>query len=362
MLFLDKATTFNLDHRAGFLRGASSPPLVVAGGGEGGVSLCRFTPEPGISRVPTSGEIGLLCPHPSEPLLALIECDSGRLVVLRFDGSPVFQEDPPRPPKGSPEWMTAGYTDCRFDAIGTYLLCAARASEDHIEVQLRETEGWSIVDQAVVADPFGGSAASFHSTARPDAWALWLAAGQDGQCVYWLTCDGGRLHAAIEPSLENTVPPAFSPGGDEFLTIEVPGPLRRHRFPQAELLGACESPFGADDLFEISLCYLDDTRALAGTASGRIAVVDTPTMRVVNEVVVEGHEPRPTEDYHPVLTGEMQLCTDTLYFERIGNHLIIVHALHHPLEPGPDGGVKFEEWRDGLLCFPVDYVLEQCGA
>jgi hypothetical protein len=51
-----------------------------------------------------------------------------------------------------------------------------------------------------------------------------------------------------------------------------------------------------------------------------------------------------------------------LYFERIGNHLIIVYPLHRPMERGPDGRVKFEEWRDGLLCFPVDYVLEQYAA
>jgi hypothetical protein len=364
MLFLDKATTTTLDfaRRTVIMPGASPPPLVAAGG-ERDVSLCWLTPQPVIHRVTTPGKTGRVCPHPSKPLLALTNSETGRLTVIGFDGTTIFRQDAPALPAGSPEWMMAGYTDCRFDDRGNWLLCAARASEDHIEVQLRETEGWSIVDRIVVADPFGGSAASFHPTARPDTWALWLAAGQDGQCTCWLTRDGDSLGAAIESCLEDAIPPVSSPDGDAFLTIEVSGPLRRYRYPQVELLGSCDSPYGEDDLFGTSLCYLDSTRALAGSDNGRIAAVDTAAMRVVNEVIIEGHEPRPTEDYYyPQLVGDRRQCTDISYFERSENHLIVVWKLHHPMERRrPDGSVsiRFDEWRDGMLCFPVDYVLEQ---
>jgi hypothetical protein len=53
---------------------------------------------------------------------------------------------------------------------------------------------------------------------------------------------------------------------------------------------------------------------------------------------------------------------DISHIERVGDDLIVVHPLHQPSEPGPDGRVKFEEWRDGLLCFPINCVLEQHGA
>jgi hypothetical protein len=69
-------------------------------------------------------------------------------------------------------------------------------------------------------------------------------------------------------------------------------------------------------------------------------VVDTPTMQLVNEVIVEGHPPR---------SDEREPCTDLVFFERIGNHLIIVYNL-------------FPQKRDRLLCFPFDYVQEQYAA
>jgi hypothetical protein len=130
-------------------------------------------------------------------LLALVEHGSGKLFVLGFDGSPMFEEPAPRLPEGSPECMTGGYTDCQCDLSGTYLLCAATVSEDNVEIQLRETDRWSVVSRAVVEDPFGASSASFHSTTRPDTWALWLAAGQDGQCVFWVMRDDSSLRATM---------------------------------------------------------------------------------------------------------------------------------------------------------------------
>jgi hypothetical protein len=255
--------------------------------------------------------------------------------------------------------MTAGYSDAQFDSNGTYLLCAAKRDAHHIEVQLREAEGCSVVNRVLVADSFGGSNASFHPTALPDTWTLWVAAGQEGQCVYWLKCEGGSLRVRLEPCLENTIPPAFSPGGDEYLTIETGGPLHRYRYPQTQLLGTCDSLYGEEDLFD-SVCYLDNARALARSVNGRIALIDTPTMRVVKDVIVEGHLPRPVEECYPKLAGDKQLCTDISYFVRIANHLIIIYPLRRPTNRGRDGTVKFEEWRDALLCFPAEYVLEQC--
>jgi hypothetical protein len=299
-------------------------------------------------RLSALGEIAAISPHPTRPLLAVIERGSGKLLVLGFDGSLMFEEAAPRLPEISP--------DCQFDVSGTYLLCAANVSKDRVEVQLRETERWSVVSRAVVADPFGQSHASFHPTARSDTWSLWIAAGQDGHCVYWVMRDGSSLRATIEPCLENSLPPVFSPSGDEFLTIDEPGsPLERYRYPPAELLGVCECPY-AEDEFGTSLCYLDNSRALARSIKGRIAVVDTPSMRVVEELAIEDHEPRPAEEYYPRLAGDKSLCSDISYFERMGDYLIVVHPLRHPLEPGPDEG------RDGMLCFPVGYVLERYAA
>jgi hypothetical protein len=34
--------------------------------------------------------------------------------------------------------------------------------------------------------------------------------------------------------------------------------------------------------------------------------------------------------------------------------MIVVDPLHRALEPEPEGGLKFEKWRDGMLCFPSE--------
>jgi len=82
MLFLNEAIAFELDHRAYYLRGIPSPPLLVAASKEGRLSLCRLTPEPSISRLSAPGEIAAVSPHPTRPLLALTEVDLASCLCL----------------------------------------------------------------------------------------------------------------------------------------------------------------------------------------------------------------------------------------------------------------------------------------
>lgn len=55
------------------------------------------------------------------------------------------------------------------------------------------------------------------------------------------------------------------------------------------------------------LCYLDNSRALALSTNGRIAVVATCAMPVVDELIIVGHEPRPTEECDPQTAGDRAL-------------------------------------------------------
>src|SRR5262249_13985978 len=108
------------------------------------------------------------------------------------------------------------------------------------------------------------------------------------------------------------------------------------------------------DEFGTSLCYLDDSRALACSINGRIVAVDTQSMRVVDELAIEDHEPRPIEEYYPRVAGDddKSVCSDITYFKGAGDYLIVVHPLRRPIEPGPDR----------MLCFRVGYVLERYAA
>lgn len=97
----------------------------------------------------------------------------------------------------------------------------------------------------------------------------------------------------------------------------------------------------------ISLCRLSPGPGISRLfAPGKVAAI-------------EGHEPGPTEKYHPWLPPAAELCTDISYIERVGDYLVVVHELHETGKRGPDGRAKR---RDGLLCFPVGSVLERLGA
>jgi hypothetical protein len=263
--------------------------------------------------------------------------------------------------------MTGGYHHCLFDASGRYLWCAASVSADQIEVQLRETDGWSVVSRIRVEDPFGASSAGansamFLATAEPKTLSLWLADGQGGACVYWVARDGVHIRCALEPSLCDTTPPEFAPNGREFLVIDLYGAVQRFRYPAVELLGSWQSPFGAGEPFRFFVCYLDHKRALALSLNGRIAVLDTAAMRVANELSIEGHEPRPVEEYYPTLAGDRALCTDISCFERLGDYLIFFHAGDRARASSSDGSPhvenRDEEETEGMLCFPISYVLD----
>jgi hypothetical protein len=268
--------------------------------------------------------------------------------------------------------MRGGYDHCLFDESGRYLWCAASISTDQIEVQLREADGWTVVSRTLVDDPFGASSAGASSamllpTAEPGTLSLWLADGHGcGACVYWVARNGVRVRCSPEPSLRDTTPPEFSPSGREFLAINLFGTVQRFSCPVVELLGVCESPFGDDDPFRFSVCYLNDARALAVSLDGRIAVLDTPTMRVVNELIIEGHEPRPAEEYHPNLAGDKNLCTDIGDVMRLGDYLIFGHAADPPQGSVPRRRLNTEDQDDtdtqGMLCFPISYVLDRYAA
>ncbi len=368
MLLLKDAVAFGREEPANLLHCTRCRPLVlktpeILNGSEVmHISLCGLTPRPSLAplsaRCLISSSHGA---HSSMPLLAEIvetrwgKPDQGKLLLRRFDGSIAL--DIPAPPlrEGSLILEVAGYTDCQFDDRGRHLWCAARVSSDQIEVQLRETDGWSVVSRTLVEG--GYDSALFFRTPDPGTLSLWFAEGE--ACVYWAARDGVHTRYAPEPSLYGTTPPEFSPSGREFLVIDsVYGGVQRYRFPVVQLLGACESPFGADEPFDVSLCYLTDTQALAGSLNGRIAVLDTPTMRVVNELTIEGHEPRPVEEYHPTLTGNGELCTDIASFARLGDYLIFWHG---PGAPSSDGSRHVEVGTEtkGMLCFPVSYILDR---
>jgi hypothetical protein len=175
-----------------------------------------------------------------------------------------------------------------------------------------------------------------------------LAAGQNGQRVYWVTKLPDSLGFEPEPFLEGTTPPVFSPRGNEFLVIDGLWSVCRYPFPTDRKLGTCRSKWGEEDYFGDCLSYLDDTSALVQTHHGRLFRIDLRAMKVREEIAVRGHEPRPAEEYYPRLTGDKTLCTDLSYFTSVGESLVLVHHRETGVDPG--------KWKDTLILYNVGSI------
>jgi hypothetical protein len=218
-----------LEHRAYFLRPAQ-PRTVIVAAAEGG-QLSIVTLGSATERVDgLPGKIRGVAPHPSDKRLALRDGAAGSLVVQDYAGNRFLDADPPQVDDDASNWIKPGFEACLFDDSGEFLWLAAPRSGAECEIRLLETAGWSLVARITAEDPFGGSSYSFHHTSRPGLVSIWLAAGQDGQQVYWLNRDGNQFSCVSEPHLTNTIPPIFSPSGERFAVINEDNAVCQYEF------------------------------------------------------------------------------------------------------------------------------------
>jgi hypothetical protein len=324
MMFLKPDGRIDLEHRACFLRGAPHRSVVIAAAEDGQLSiLSPDLQKVQLRRFPST--IRAVSPHPSSQRLAWVDGGAGVLTIHNLDGSRAVEVAPPQIHEDSPNWLKQGFEDCHFDDGGEFLWLAAPRTAEECEIHLIETNAWSLVDRATVNDPFGGSSCSFHSTGRPGLVALWLAAGQDGQQVYWLNRTRSGFSCTLEERLTNTIPPVFSPSGEQLLVVNEDHAICKFDFPAMRQVALPLESGDEDNPFVESLCYLNDRQALASTNEQRIFVVDTARMEVEAEVSLKGHEPRPIGEYYPRLSKEQGLGTDITYCARLGDVIIFVY-------------------------------------
>jgi hypothetical protein len=232
-----------------------------------------------------------------------------------------------------------------FDDDGKFLWTVAPLNSRDMVVQMHEAETGTTIDKATFKDPFGGSSCSFHHTEQPDLTSLWLAAGQDGQQVYWLKRTHSGFSCTLEAKLRNTIPPVFSPNGEQLLVVNDHNAICKFQFPSMQQVGSPLESEDEDNPFAESLCCLNDRQTLASTNEQRIFVVDTVRMKVEEEVAIEGHEPRPIGEYYPNLVKERGLGTDISYFSRLGDVIIFVYRC--------DRRTDLAGWKDSLLWLSV---------
>jgi hypothetical protein len=238
-------------------------------------------------------KVRAVSPHPSDQHLAWVDGKTGSLTVQDFHESRLLEIAPPEVRETTPAWIQRGFDDCFFSEDGRFLWTIAPLNSEDMVVQLHEAETGATIAKATVKDPFGGSSCSFHHTERPDLTSLWLAAGQDGQQVYWLQRTRSGFSCTLEAKLKNTIPPVFSPNGEQLLVVNEDHAICKFDYPAMQQVGSPLESEDEDNPFTESLCYLNDRQALVSTNEQRLFVVDTVRMQVQAEVSLEGHEPRP---------------------------------------------------------------------
>ena len=199
------------------------------------------------------------------------------------------------------------FVDAWFDARGVLWL-AHRTSDSRFVIELYEgmtAQGPSC--RVELEDPFGDSALMFHAGPAGGSVPLWVAAGQDGQAVYWLDHSGDELTADLLDDFEECLPPALSPDdGDHFLLVADGQELRLYDRDELAIVRRLPLPFGeapVDDMI-----YLSPSSAALMYGDGLMCVIDLNAM-TSTDVVVAGHEPRPVSSLYPTLR-EPGICSD----------------------------------------------------
>lgn len=199
------------------------------------------------------------------------------------------------------------FVDAWFDAKGV-LWVARRTSDSRFVIELYDgviAKGSSC--RVELEDPFGDSALMFHTSPVEGSVPLWVAAGQDGQAVYWLDNSGDELTAELLDDFEGCHPPALSPDdGDHFLLVADGQELRL--YDRAELAVVHSLPLPFEDASVDDLMYLSPTSAAIAYGNGLICVIDLKAM-TSTDIVVAGHEPRPVSALYPTLR-EPGFCSD----------------------------------------------------
>ena len=79
-----------------------------------------------------------------------------------------------------------GVEECYFQDKTNLLWCINRITAEEVKCAIYDTINWNLVSELEIDDFFVDSSFSFHEVPNSNTLSLWMAAGQDGQKVFWL--------------------------------------------------------------------------------------------------------------------------------------------------------------------------------
>jgi hypothetical protein len=246
--------------------------------------------------------------------------------------------------KKTPVTSFGAFEALAFSPDGEFLWSVRRLDSDLVSVEVRDRQTWRMVSQTHLHDPFGQSSFDLCFHPRGQHVALWAAAGQDGQAIFFARADRAAVQITRLENVNDTTPPSFSLNGDEFL-ISVAGSseLRLYSFPESALLGTvrCPENEASGDYAQ----FAGDERALLQWGEGQLYLVDLRSHAIVDEVVISGHEPRSISELYPTLKDDPGIGSDLYFFQPYRPGTFI--SVHQRLPQSEDG------WKSLVLTWQL---------
>lgn len=272
-------------------------------------------------------------------------CSAGNLLAITIEGAIVLKQVPSL--VVARRWG-GNFMACAFSPAGGLLWTARRIDRELVAIEVRETTTWEVLARVDLEDPFQDSLFSFFRDPRDDRIAIWVAAGQDGQCLFWAQHSGSIIRVERFSDLTETTPPGFDLAGNRFLTV-CEGDLRLYRYPSGPELGRMKWPFEDDPAGEIA-SFIGENHGLIHSGDGRLFLVDLRQMKAADEVIILGHEPNPIRELYPDLKCETGLISDLSFFINLpdGNFLSVHKQL--PFR-------SIFDWQDELLIWRIPHTL-----
>lgn len=216
------------------------------------------------------------------------------------------------------------YDGCQFSVSGHRLWASRRPSGEEAIIELRTAPNFEVINTASVEDPYGES--FFWLSPHPDesSVAIWAAAGQDGQSIFWATDKGAGITIERFETLNQCTPAALNSDGTSFLVIANFEAVHQYTYPHGPRCAAITWPEEEDegDRFGDVVAFVGIKHALLQSANGLLRLVDLTERVILDDVVIVGHEPRPLSELYRTLSDN-SLGTDLSFFQPIDQHTFL---------------------------------------
>jgi hypothetical protein len=218
-----------------------------------------------------------------------------------------------------------------FGPHGRVLWSVRRLADDLISLEVHDGQTWRLISETQLLDVFGESSFYLYLHPQGDCVSLFVAAGQDGQAIFFARSTGTSIDVARFTEVDYTTAPSFDRDGNSFLIL-VQDTLRHYSFPDCRLLGSVRCP--EDEVYGYDVQFARDHHALMQWGEARLYLIDVHSYSILDEVSIRGHEPRRIAELYPSLKDDLGIGSDLYLFQPMSPDTFI--SVHQYLPASPD--------------------------